>query len=307
LEKVEFKGDITSIEKSAFNGCKALAEFVIPQTVGFIGDYAFKDCSSLRDIDIPVHLSSIGVSAFQGCSLLNLVTYEGTDPLDGKNVFSGCYSLDYLCVLLDYPEEYFCGLKPCRAPSCQAFRDSTFNCYKSLCNMSKGGMWDGCVDIKCAGETEEPVRTFLCGEDAPVCINNTCTKADAPDEGIRVEINMENVHIDDLNTTELIEVIISLTGDTFNSSDIEIGVETDEEGQVVRVIVYCNDMDAATAIEAAVNSIEKGDECDQGVLCNNSGVVVAFQHLDGAYSMHEITFMVNLLTCMLIFLMLSHF
>jgi len=55
---------------SAFNGCTALTEVILPDGVTEIGNYAFANCSGLQMLSLPDELETIGSAAFNGCSSL---------------------------------------------------------------------------------------------------------------------------------------------------------------------------------------------------------------------------------------------
>ena len=69
---------MTSIEKSAFEGCSSLTKVIIPEGVTSIGKWAFLRCSSLTEVTIPKSVTSIGDRAFYDCGALATVYYGGT-------------------------------------------------------------------------------------------------------------------------------------------------------------------------------------------------------------------------------------
>lgn len=73
IDIAEGNQPIQKISDSAFDSCKKLASFTIPDTVQEIGDSAFNGCSSLTTINIPASVTKISDSAFNGAgSLENL-------------------------------------------------------------------------------------------------------------------------------------------------------------------------------------------------------------------------------------------
>ena len=72
-EYVSIPSTVTSINESAFEGCKQLKEISIPDSVCMIGDCAFYECESLREIVIPNAVHSIGKRAFAYCLSLQRI------------------------------------------------------------------------------------------------------------------------------------------------------------------------------------------------------------------------------------------
>ena len=94
------KRGTTTIESSAFNGCRALTSISIPNGVTTIGNSAFYTCYSLTSIDIPEGVTSIGNSAFYACySLASISIPDGVTSI-GDSAFNACYSL----TSIDIPE-----------------------------------------------------------------------------------------------------------------------------------------------------------------------------------------------------------
>jgi hypothetical protein len=78
-------GSVTSIGRSAFEGCEWIEKITIPYDVVSIGDNAFLECSSLKDITIPITVTSIGDDAFFGNHDLEKIKYKGTKEM-WKNI-----------------------------------------------------------------------------------------------------------------------------------------------------------------------------------------------------------------------------
>ena len=79
LEKVAAEG-LVKIGDSAFNNCKALKEFDLPQGLLSIGDLAFDTCNSLTEIKIPSSVNDIDDTAFRFCTSLNKISVDEGNP-----------------------------------------------------------------------------------------------------------------------------------------------------------------------------------------------------------------------------------
>lgn len=101
LQTISLPNDLTSIDFSAFYGCKNLADISLPEGMTSINQFAFNGCSSLTSIILPKSLTYIGGSAFAGCSsLVSISIPVGITKIEAA-VFDSCTSL----VSVSLPED----------------------------------------------------------------------------------------------------------------------------------------------------------------------------------------------------------
>ena len=77
----------------ALEGCQALSEIAIPDSVAVIGERAFKDCEGLTSITVPNSVRIIGDWAFMGCKGLSSIVLPKSLVFIEELAFSGCDSL----------------------------------------------------------------------------------------------------------------------------------------------------------------------------------------------------------------------
>ena len=82
--------DVTTIGKSAFQGCTNLKFVTLNSGLETIDRDAFSDCSSLESIVIPSTVTAINTRAFEDCVALRYVVFEGDTPpsIMKKNIFT---------------------------------------------------------------------------------------------------------------------------------------------------------------------------------------------------------------------------
>ena len=89
---------VTSIGRSAFDGCKGVTEVILPDGLLEVGSTAFRGCTSLVSVHMPTSLVRIATSAFSGCSsLADAALPEGLATI-GNFAFSFCTSLSAVTV-----------------------------------------------------------------------------------------------------------------------------------------------------------------------------------------------------------------
>jgi hypothetical protein len=89
---------LTEIPDYAFNGCKTLANIIIPNSVTSIGVGIFYECTSLANVTIPNSVTRIGNGAFEGTAWLNNqpdgVVYAGKVALEYKGTMPANTSIN---------------------------------------------------------------------------------------------------------------------------------------------------------------------------------------------------------------------
>ena len=138
LTSVVIPDSVTSIGKSAFYGCSSLTSVTIPDSVTSIGEYAFDGCSSLTSVTIPDSVTSIGEYAFSGCNSLTSVTIPDSVTSIGEYVFYGCDSLTSVTIpdsVTSIGEYAFNG---CSKLTSVTFKDTNNWYYTSNSNYTGG-------------------------------------------------------------------------------------------------------------------------------------------------------------------------
>ncbi|MCF0230274.1 MAG: leucine-rich repeat protein, partial [Parasporobacterium sp.] len=81
VKKVVIQNGVTSISRSAFEGCSNMTSISIPSSVTEIGRGCLRNCSSLASITIPAG-ATFGTNPFSGCSSLRTVVW-GSRTISG--------------------------------------------------------------------------------------------------------------------------------------------------------------------------------------------------------------------------------
>ncbi|MDE5771868.1 MAG: leucine-rich repeat domain-containing protein [Ruminococcus sp.] len=80
----------------AFDGCEALQEIIIPDSVTAIGDGTFRNCEALQKITIPDSVTAIGNGVFRNCKALQEITIPERYSSIVSEVLSCCPNLKTL-------------------------------------------------------------------------------------------------------------------------------------------------------------------------------------------------------------------
>ncbi len=98
LWKVNFTGELKSIENYAFTYCSSLTDIELPQGLLKIGDNAFSQCTTLPELILPDSLTQVGKYAFSECSLLEKLVIPAQVSYLGDRFFYDCNKLRILQV-----------------------------------------------------------------------------------------------------------------------------------------------------------------------------------------------------------------
>ena len=91
IDGVLFSKDLTQI--ICYPQAKNSKQYIIPDSVTYIGDEAFYYSEALQSIDIPDSVTHIGYEAFHGCKALQSINIPNSVTHIGDSAFSGCYAL----------------------------------------------------------------------------------------------------------------------------------------------------------------------------------------------------------------------
>ena len=85
---------VTEIGESAFEYCEAMKSVVIPDSVAEIGEGAFQYCAALEAITVPDGVTEINNWTFGDCAALEEVSLPDTLTAIGEYAFSACEALE---------------------------------------------------------------------------------------------------------------------------------------------------------------------------------------------------------------------
>lgn len=96
VKSVTVKDGVTSIGKSALDGCATVTALSLPESIVRIEDYALRGCSGLVTVELPHGTQSIESGAFWGCTSLKSVIIPDSVISIGEAAFCECTSLAQL-------------------------------------------------------------------------------------------------------------------------------------------------------------------------------------------------------------------
>jgi hypothetical protein len=102
LTNLSLGSDLRTIGYSAFNGCVALTDVVIPDrvtTFAYNSSYSahpsetFKGCTALKSVTLGKKIQAMGTEAFSGCIALERITIKDGCAAIGEKCFNGCNAI----------------------------------------------------------------------------------------------------------------------------------------------------------------------------------------------------------------------
>ena len=297
---------VTSIRPHAFYGCSDLPSVTLHENITSIGGYAFYNCQKLTSIIIPSSVTKLENGVFSCCFGLKALSYLGNyDPgASSLYVFIACTQQINICVPNSYNSSSFCGANvTCKSSSCDTIFLRQNKCYEfgvkeDECIIKKtvdAEDWEnktnGCVQYECNNETG---RVYWNKCNNSTCVDGQCMdETSITDKSWAVEVDINVSESAPITPEEVAAEVSQVSG--INVSDITVGIEYDDKGVAVRIIIYVSEESDAKIIETSLNNMDKGDTCE-GVLCDTEEahtrevshvlfLAVASRRSDGWYTM----------------------
>ncbi len=105
LSEITFGASTTTIGDYAFTNIKA-SKIEFPTNLKEIKSYAFAECKNLKSLSLNSFLSKIGDNAFYNCTAVRTVDIPKSLTTMGKDVFTGCSSLETFTSISGTPQEF---------------------------------------------------------------------------------------------------------------------------------------------------------------------------------------------------------
>ena len=140
-------------------------------------------------------------------------------------------------------------------------------------------------------------------QNTELCVNDECVDNKTLSDGKwRIEIEIDNLQANKLIVSDLVDKIVELTG--FDEDDITVGVEIDENGKVINIVIIVDDEETAKIVVEAINGIDKGGECEYGVLCKVEKVRIDGKQIEvlstGAQNVIDTIYLILVMTFLLL-------
>lgn len=231
---------IVTIKSNAFEGCKYIKKFKLPEGLKEIGSNAFSSCT-MEAIVIPNSVEKIEMYAFDGCSNLKDFTIPSALKEVPSSMLSFCDSLEYIYIpqgVVSIKSNAFTYAKKLYTIECciDSVNISNLNVeidyngdYTSFNGIKDDCTWhvpEGCVDAY----KSQPwwVSTWNIIDDLPTSIESTL----ADENGLTIKINNgrltlssnKETNVAVYNVTGSLVKKVILAPNTPNTLDIEAGI-----------------------------------------------------------------------------------
>ena len=283
LSSVILPPHLKTIGNDAFSFCHSLMSVRIPDSVTYIGEEAFYLCSQLNDVVIPSGVTYFGASAFLGCYSLESVIFLGSSDPGDSTILTNCNLVKFICVPPEYSSLSFCGKNiSCKSSLCETIQKEQNQCFSIVtqdytCFLRKNSIvreWEnqsnGCIMYQCQNETGVLSKTAICSskdDSRLACVNDKCiAEDDGIDNGWVVVITINTTESNSITSEQIAVEVSNLSG--IDVDEFTIGVEYDDEGRIITILVYVNDKTTADTISVSVNELDKTETCE-GILCRS--------------------------------------
>jgi len=151
---------------------------------------------------------------------------------------------------------------------------------------------NGCVEYNCFND-KGPLAWSICNSSDDVnrvCIEDKCIENKEPVENtwvVEITVVENSIKPSDINTTELI-INISLISAIEIEEIEQVGIETNSDGYVIRVVVYHKDEKTAQVVADRIKDFHTGGSCEYEVLCRTKTVRVVAEWMEVSCT-HETT------------------
>jgi len=140
-----------------------------------------------------------------------------------------------------------------------SWENKTDDCFQYVCDNESGYLYyDKCVSNGKNG----------------ICMDGKCVESeDIPNDEWKIQIDFVNVNLTAYNSTEVLKVSSNESGVGMN--EMKLVTETDDGGNVLRIIVLVNDGDKAQIVRRTLHKYLNESDCNISFLCQDNVAGIA--------------------------------
>ena len=271
LKFIEIPSKVTKIESNAFYECRGLKSVILHEGLRIIGGTStFSGCTNLTSIIIPSSVTILGGNSFSGCKNLKSIIYLGTkNPcVSTSTIISNETSIN-ICVPSNYSGNSFCEREIHKVASEETIESVENDCVEAVCGENElipkerynvtewNDQTNDCREYRCQCDDDGKKQLFTwskCNateETHQMCLNEKCVPSDTTMEetlSVVIDLSMSDTSFDISNLTETL-----IEKKNIEVDESKIGIERDDQGNVVRIVVFLNDRDTAYDIADIMN------------------------------------------------------